>query len=309
MNTVAAVRLDEVRKSFGQRQALKGVSFSVQRGSIFGYLGANGAGKTTTIRILLDLLRPDSGSAAVFGLPTERPETRRKIGFLLDADGLYDRLSAIENLRFYGSLYGRRIDGAAATALLASMGLEGRENDRAGSYSKGMRRRLGLARALVHEPELLILDEPMSGIDPEGRIELRTIIRGLARDRGVTVLLSSHDLDEVQRLCDSIALLDGGELRLEGKLPELLAAEGKGRVTVKLADPAPAGLLEELERRLGAQAVLVAPETIEVELPEGVRNPELVAFLASRGLGVEGVATKEGSLQELYAEILRKREG
>lgn len=309
----AVIEITDLKKTFDGRQALAGISLTVRRGEIFGYLGANGAGKTTTIRILLDLLRADSGRALVLGEPTEKAETRRRIGFVLDADGLYDRLSAEENLAFYAGLYGIGPDAARIENLLAWVGLSGRDRDRAGTYSKGMRRRLALARALVHDPSVLILDEPMSGIDPSGQIELRAVIQRLVRERGMTILLSSHDLDEVERLCSRIALIDRGTILLEGPLKELLDRTGEGRLRIETTGPVAPELVSQLRARLGIEAV-ETPESgtrsasLELTLPDGVGNAEVVSFLASRGVGIERVESKHASLEELYAGIVRERE-
>ncbi len=302
------IELAGVKKKFGERQALNGISLSVGRGNIFGYLGPNGAGKTTTIRILLDLLRADTGVVEVLGSPADHLETRRRIGFLLDADGLYDQLSAIENLEFYAALYGCKPRRQSIMKLLESVGLADRAEDRAGGYSKGMRRRLALARALVHDPELLILDEPMSGIDPSGQMELRAIIKNLVKERGKTILFSSHDLDEVERLCNRIALIDKGEIRVAGELGQLLGTGNQGRIIISTSVPVEPTLLSEMERRLWLKVNGSGPEGLELSLPAGVGNADVVSFLAARGVGIEGVRAKHTSLEELYAGILKERE-
>lgn len=307
-STEKVIELTGVKKKFGERQALNGVSLSVECGDIFGYLGPNGAGKTTTIRILLDLLRADEGVVKVLGEPTDHMKARRRIGFLLDADGLYDQLSAVENLEFYAALYGCKPRRQSIMELLDSVGLADRAEDRAGGYSKGMRRRLALARALVHDPELLILDEPMSGIDPSGQMELRAIIQSLVRERGKTILFSSHDLDEVERLCNRIALIDQGEIRISGKLRQLLNMGNQGRIIVNTSAPVDPTLLSELERRLGLKINGSGPEGLDLSLPAGVGNADVVSFLAGRGVGIEAVSAKHTSLEELYAGILRERE-
>ncbi|MCX6100518.1 MAG: ATP-binding cassette domain-containing protein, partial [Candidatus Bipolaricaulota bacterium] len=180
--------------------------------------------------------------------------------------------------------------------------------DRAGTYSKGMRRRLALARALVHDPELLILDEPMSGIDPTGQIEIRTIIQDLVRQRGKTILLSSHDLDEIERLCNRIALIDRGEIRVTGDLKQLLGAGSEGRIVINTSAPVASAVLAEICTHFGAETSGGESTTLELKLPAGVRNADVVSFLAARGVGVEGVTAKHTSLEELYAAILKERE-
>jgi ABC-2 type transport system ATP-binding protein len=306
----AVIEIEGLQRSFGEIRALSGIGFSVERGDIFGYLGPNGAGKTTTIRILLDLIRADSGTVRVLGQPTDRIEARRRIGFLLDSDGLYDQLTAVENLRFYAELYGRSPSDDEIEKLLESMDLSARANDKAGTYSKGMRRRLALARALVHDPELLILDEPMSGIDPTGQMEVRKIIEDLVEQRHKTILLSSHDLDEVERLCNRIALIDEGEIRIAGDLKTLLEAGSEGRIQIDTTEPVPQEILAQLQERFaGLETIQAGRTTLHLKLPGGVGKAEIVSFLASHDVGVEGVVGKRTSLEELYAGILEEREG
>jgi len=203
-----AIHIDNIRKKLGKREVLKGVSFDVESGDIFGYLGPNGAGKTTTIRILLGLLQVDSGELDILGQNIELASTRMRIGFALDPDGLYDMMTAVENLKFYADIYSISDAGVRIDKALKLVGLDDRADDRVGTYSKGMRQRLSLARAMVHDPEVLILDEPTAGVDPTGQIEIRKILLNIARKEKKTVLLSSHNLDEVQRICNRIALID-----------------------------------------------------------------------------------------------------
>lgn len=218
----AAIALDNVSKSLGGRHILNGISFVVERGDVFGYLGPNGAGKTTTIRVLMGLFRPDSGQALIMGKNAGSDEARQSVGFVLEADGLYENMTAYENLDYYSRIYGLSSDsrGRRIDELLEPAGLSDRARDKISSYSKGMRQRLALARAMLHEPDLLILDEPTAGLDPTGQIEVRQTIVDLA-ERGKTVFLSSHNLDEVQRICNRIALIDKGEIKLCGRIDEV----------------------------------------------------------------------------------------
>jgi ABC-2 type transport system ATP-binding protein len=235
----AALELNGIRKTLACREILRGISFTVAPGDVFGYLGSNGAGKTTTIRILLDLIRPTSGDVRVMGESASREDVRRRIGFVLEADGLYNSLSAVENLEFYARIYGAKDSRARIAMLLGDVGLADRAHDRVGAFSRGMRQRLALARALVHDPQVLILDEPMSGIDPSGRIELRQILLDTVRSRGKTVFFSSHDLDEVQRICNRIALIDQGTICVQGELATLMREMGGQEFVVHTASATP----------------------------------------------------------------------
>lgn len=304
-----ALQLEGIRKTLAGREVLKGISLTVETGDVFGYLGSNGAGKTTTIRILLDLIRPTSGEVRVMGESAAREDVRRRIGFVLEADGLYNALSAVENLQFYARIYGLSDARARIETLLADVGLADRARDRVGGFSKGMRQRLALARALVHDPQVLILDEPMSGIDPSGQIELRQILLDVVRRAGKTVFFSSHDLDEVQRICNRIALIDQGTIRLQGELATLMREMGGHEVVIDTAGATPEPVLRALRDapRLGFQ--ITTGKGLVFSPPEGVEVSEIVGFLVGHGVRVEGARRKEASLEELYTAILKEREG
>jgi ABC-2 type transport system ATP-binding protein len=305
----SALRLENVRKTFGDRETLHGISFTVETGDMFGYLGSNGAGKTTTIRILLDLIKATSGEVSVMGEPSDKESVRRRIGFVLDSDGLYNAMTAEENLAFYAKIYDVRDPGPKIKARLEAVGLADRARDKVGSFSKGMRQRLSLARALVHDPDILILDEPMSGIDPEGQIAMRGILQSEIKRDGKTIFFSSHDLDEVQRICNRIALIDRGEIRLQGELKALMRDMGGNCIIIDVGGEPSLALEGELKAipelgfrsREGGSLVFAPPGELEVS--------EIVGRLVARGVKVEGAKRKEASLEELYASILAEREG
>lgn len=313
-----AIQLSGVRKSFGAREALKGVDLAVEEGDIFGYLGQNGAGKTTTIRILLDLIRPSSGSVSVMGERADRDAIRRRIGFVLDADGLYNAMTAEENLAFYAKLYGVGNPVPRIAARLADVGLADRAGDRVGGFSKGMRQRLALARALVHDPDVLILDEPMSGIDPTGQIELRNILLDVGHRGGKTIFFSSHDLDEVQRICNRIALIDRGGILLQGPLADLVRQAGDGEVVIDVAPGSGASgpgagvddtVAGDLVGRLAAfpEFGFASGEgrSLHFRPRAGVQVSDIVGRLVGLGVKVEGARRKEASLEELYASTIK----
>ena len=304
-----AIRLENVRKRFGERETLRGISLTVETGDMFGYLGSNGAGKTTTIRILLDLIRASSGEVSVMGERADKDAIRRRVGFVLDSDGLYNAMTAQENLEFYARIYDVRNYGPKIEARLEAVGLADRAKDRVGSFSKGMRQRLALARALVHDPDILILDEPMSGIDPSGQIEMRRILQEVIRQDGKTIFFSSHDLDEVQRICNRIALIDRGEIKLEGELKTLMRRMGGNGIVIELGGEVSASVEAELAGipEFGFQGkeggrLAFAPLA-------GTEVSDIVGRLVARGVKVEGAKRKEASLEDLYASILAEREG
>lgn len=303
-----AVVLKALSKQLGGRQILKNVSFSVQQGDIFGYLGPNGAGKTTTIRILLGLLSPTSGGAYILGEDICKDEVRRKVGFVLESDGLYENKSAVENLGYYARLYGVSQADQKIDRALDLVGLKDRAKDQVGTYSRGMRQRLALARSMVHDPPLLILDEPTAGVDPSGQIEVREVVLNMARKEGRTILLSSHNLDEVQRICNRIALISRGEIRLCGELEELRRQRSVNEVEIKTSEAIADSLFAELQgltdlglRERKDRSLTFAPRA-------GVRIPDVVRLLVNRGIDIEAVARKEVSLEEIYSAMLKEAE-
>jgi ABC-2 type transport system ATP-binding protein len=227
--------LRDLRKTYGATKAVDGLSLEVRKGEVFGLLGPNGAGKTTTIGMAVGLVAPDAGSVDVDGAgPPSDPEVRRRIGVAPQTLALYDELTAEENLRFFGRLFG--LSGAALSArvdaLLEWTGLSGRRKDRVKAFSGGMKRRLNLAGALVHDPPLLLLDEPTAGVDPQSRAAIFDAVKEL-RAKGRTVVYTTHYMEEAERLCDRVAVMDHGRLLALGTVDELVEAHGgKSVVTV-----------------------------------------------------------------------------
>ncbi len=218
------------RTSFSLRKywILKDLSFSVEQGEIFGFIGPNGAGKTTTIKLVMDLIRPDGGSIRIFGSSHRNVESKAAIGFLPENPYFYDYLTASEFLDFYGRLFGfsRPVREAKTRELLSRVGLANRGDRQLRKFSKGMLQRIGLAQALVNDPRLVILDEPMSGLDPVGRREVRDLILSL-KEAGKTVFFSTHILSDTELICDRVGILSKGELKAVGKVSELLTARIK----------------------------------------------------------------------------------
>jgi ABC-2 type transport system ATP-binding protein len=235
-------------KRYGDRTAVAGLDLDVPAGVVAGFVGPNGAGKTTTMAMLLGLVRPSGGSATVLGEPIERPAAYLpRVGALIETPAFYPALSAEENLRVFATVAGH--DPAGVPRLLDRVGLAGRAGDRYRGYSLGMKQRLGIAAALLGDPDLLVLDEPANGLDPEGVREMRELIGRLA-DGGRTVLVSSHDLSELEQVCDWLVLIDAGHRLYQGRTRDLLDGHQSGLAAVPLAaeDLAP---LEDLLRRRG----------------------------------------------------------
>jgi len=282
------------------------VDLNVMRGDIFGYLGPNGAGKTTTIRIILGLFPVTSGKAAVLGQDARVDAVRRKIGFVLEADGLYDNMTAVDNLTYYAQLYDAPQPAGSIDRALNLVGLSGRSHDKVGTYSKGMRQRLALARAMVHEPDLLILDEPTSGVDPSGQIEIRQVLLDMARNEGKTILLSSHNLDEVQRICNRVALIHQGQIRLSGELDKLQHEMGRGEVIIETAEPVPSSVLAGLKEMSGIDIRDQQQNILKLSASDGMDISGIVTRLAVAGVRIEQIRKQEASLEEIYTTILKE---
>jgi ABC-2 type transport system ATP-binding protein len=223
MNTI--IEVNNLERIFGDHKAVDGITFAVENGEVFGLLGPNGAGKTTTVRLLNGILPPSAGSARVFGFDpaTQGESIRRKTGVLTETPALYERLSAKDNLEFFGTLQEipesnlkQRVD-----EMLEFFELSSRAKDKVETYSKGMKQRLAIARALIHKPPLLFLDEPTSGLDPEAAQQVDDLIATLGRTDGQTVILATHNLLEAQRLCDRVAIMNKGHILALGSLNEL----------------------------------------------------------------------------------------
>jgi ABC-2 type transport system ATP-binding protein len=307
-----AIELRDVSKRFDAVRPLDGLSLSVEPGCVFGYLGPNGAGKTTTLRVLLGLVRPDAGHVRVLGLDprVDAARVREQVGALLENDGLYDRLTASHNLEYHGRIRGMsgRTLAARAEELLRACGLWERRADRVVSFSKGMRQKLAVARALLHRPRLVLLDEPFAGLDPVAATELRGDIVALAREQGTTVLLTTHDLAHVEKCCDRVAVLRAGRVLAAGTLEELRSGNGDVEVAV-----AGAGLDEAVLAAMKAEG-LVQSFTLEPEARARIvcsrpARGRLGVDLVRRGVALEELTTVRASLEETFLALVGKVSG
>jgi ABC-2 type transport system ATP-binding protein len=295
-----AIEVTDLRKRYGQIEALAGLTMSVGRGEVFGFLGPNGAGKTTTVKLLLGLARPTSGSGKVLGAPLGDLATRRKVGYLPELFRYQPWLKAREVLTLHGELMGmpRSRRRAAADEALRVVGLEDRAGELVGRFSKGMQQRLGLGTALLGEPALVVLDEPTSALDPLGRVDVRGIVR-TAASRGAAVFLNSHLLSEVEQVCDRVAIIDHGRVVASGDLDDVLGqAETQIRVSGISASDLPA-----IERfgppTLDGDTLKIRPMD-----PDGV--PDLVATLVSMGARIHEVRSGRGSLEQRFLALVAR---
>lgn len=305
MTTQPAIRITNLSKTFGRRrkriEAVKHVTLDIPVGQVYGFLGPNGAGKTTTIRMMLDLIRPTEGDVTIFGQHVRREHgVLRRVGAIVEGAMFYNFLSGRRNLevlaRTANDLNPQRID-----ALLEQVGLAHRADQRVKGYSTGMKQRLGLAAALLGDPDLLILDEPTNGLDPEGMHEIRQFIRSLADDHGKTIFLSSHLLGEVEQVCDRVAIINLGEIVREGMVSDLLEGKSRLRVEASPLDRAAAVLGERWAVSSNGQWL-----TIDATREDA---PYLVRRLVEQGVDVYQVASQRQTLEEYFLSVVREEAG
>ena len=305
-----AIRTSSLVRRFGDVLAVDDLSLVVPRGIVYGFLGRNGSGKTTAIRLLLGLLRPDRGEVELFGrrLSGDRRALLRRVGALVEAPSLYDHLSGRDNVEITRRLLG--LEPRHSDRVLELVGLTTAARRRVSGYSMGMRQRLGLALALLAEPDLLILDEPINGLDPEGIRHVRELLLGLSRHHGVTVFLSSHLLAELSQLADHIGVLDRGRLRAQGPFKEL-RKRSRSRVDIGLDRPAEA---VAVLREAGFAVDSAGPGESHLEVAgDGLDRPEglgeLNALLVGRGFRVHHLNRQLPTLESIFLELTEPRFG
>lgn len=302
------IELKHVTKRFKRVVALDDVSLAVGEGEVFGCLGPNGAGKTTAIRLLLGLMEPTSGEALLWGRrASENADVRRRVGILLEADGLYSRLSAYANLDYFARLYRIPDREARIAQLLEFAGLADRSRERVGTFSRGMRRKLGLVRALLHSPDLLVLDEPSAGLDPEAQKMVRDLIITMSSEAQITVFLNSHDLDEVQRICGRVAILQHGRIRACDTLKALQASAGNAGVDIVLADPVQLDqALHLAQSHPDVTSVIGVGAMLSLTLRNAHGGAAVAAALEAQGIGVDEMRRARRSLEEVYLDMVHE---
>jgi len=295
-----AIRARGLCKSFGPVPAVVDVDLEVRQGDIYGFLGRNGAGKTTTIRMLLGLVRPTRGAISILGssLSEDRRGVLSRIGYLVETASAYGNLTVRENLRMQCSLMGAPL--SSVDDVMGLFKLDQYADRTAGRLSLGNKQRLSLARALVHSPELLILDEPVNGLDPAGIIEIRGLLRSLADKNGVTVFMSSHLLDEVEHLADRVGIVHAGKLVEEVDYRQLRDS-GRHSIEVEVDDPARAESV--LRSRLGLVGLSRAGETLLRITDRGARPASIARALVEAGIGVERLVPREEDLEQHFMRL------
>jgi ABC-2 type transport system ATP-binding protein len=304
MDTAVALEIRGLTKRYGARYAVQDLDLTVAVGDVYGFLGPNGAGKTTGMRAALSLIRRDRGTVKFFGEPDET-RGRRHVGAIIEVPAFHDWLSGRDNLDLAAAY--SNLSGAAARSeigrVLERVGLAERAQDRAGTYSLGMKQRLGIARALLGRPRLLLLDEPTNGLDPRGMREMRDLIRSLALHDAITVLISSHLLAEVQAICNRVGIISNGTLRGEGVVEELLGAKQTAIVEVGTAEPD--ALVAALADLPGLE-ILGPGESGRMRIARGdVGVAEINRHLVGKGVAVDALVPIQRNLEDVFLEMTK----
>jgi len=306
MSETTAIRVENLSKTFGQRgirrrgriEAVKNINLEIQAGQVYGFLGPNGAGKTTTIRMLLDLIHPTQGNAFIYGQHVRRHHgVLRRVGAIVEGATFYNFLTARRNLEVFART-ANQYDPARIDRLLAQMGLAERAGQRVKGYSTGMKQRLGLAAALLTDPDLLILDEPTNGLDPGGMHEIRQFIRELVDEHGKTVFLSSHLLGEVEQVCDRVAIINLGEIVREGAVEDLLAGKSYLRVEASPLTRAAEVLREHWTVSTNGQWLTLNAMRDDV--------PHVVRRLVEASIDVYQVSSQRQTLEEYFLSVVQE---
>lgn len=300
------IEIENVSKMIRSKEIIQNISFNVGKGEVFGFLGPNGAGKTTVIRMLVNLIRPTSGTIRICGhdINTDRKQAMAQIGAIIEQPELYDYMSGYANLKHYANMNDTSIAHERIMEIASVVNIEKSLKEKVKTYSLGMRQRLGLAQALLHKPEILILDEPTNGLDPNGIKEFRKYVRHLADEQGMTILISSHLLSEIELMCDRIGIIEHGKL-IELKDLKAPSTLQNHKFLIKVSDTELAADL------LGTKELLfrkVDPNTIELRIPEE-NMPEIIQELNSHNIRIYWAAPITETLEEHYFSTLSASEG
>lgn len=297
------ISIQHLAKNFGSFQAVRDVNIQVNRGDVYGFLGPNGAGKSTTMRCMLSLIKPDAGDISLFGLPlaANRTQILRRVGSLIEKPDFYKFLSAYRNLDLFS-----RISGAPSTKkeiynMLEFVGLEGREKDQVGGFSHGMRQRLGIAQTLLHNPDLIVLDEPTTGLDPQGIIDMRNLILRLKNEQQKTIVFSSHNLSEVEIICNRMVIIHQGKSVVEGNVKELLNEEDQ-IIRIQTQEDAISKGIAIVEKYPNAQVKKIGSDTIEVTLQKEL-IPVVNRQLIEAGVPIFSIESKR-KLEDYFINLL-----
>ncbi len=295
------VQIRQLSKHFGDFHAVKDVNLTVNAGDVYGFLGPNGAGKSTTMRCMLSLIQADHGSIALFGqsIQEHRSQILARVGSLIEKPDFYKYLSAFKNLQLFSRISGKPSSSQEIREMLDFVGLTGRENDRVGGFSHGMRQRLGIAQTLLHQPDLIVLDEPTTGLDPQGIIDMRNLILRLKNEQKKTIILSSHNLSEVELICNRMVIIHQGKSIVEGNVAELLN-EDEQIIRIQTSNDAMPQLMTLLQENY--KPLQVNEQFVEISLlKENI--PALNAQIVAAGLPIFAIEAKR-KLEDYFINLL-----
>jgi ABC-type multidrug transport system ATPase subunit len=296
------IKVEGLSKSFGTFEAVKDVSFSVQRGDVFGFLGPNGAGKSTTIRCLLSLITPDNGNVSLFGksFKNDRKEILSKIGSIIEKPDFYRYLSAEKNLEIFARISGASVSKMEIQEMLEFVGLGDRGKHKVKGFSHGMKQRLGIAQTLLHKPDLIILDEPTTGLDPQGIIEIRNLILRLKNEQNKTIVLSSHQLSEIELIANRMVIINQGKTIIEGSVSELLNSQ---ELVVRLETDNIEATQQLIQLNFAeAKTMLISSDSLDVSIHRD-RVPQLNRLLVENNIGVMAIEPKR-KLEDYFIKTI-----
>lgn len=302
-NTVLSV--NGITKIFGTRTAVNNVSFEIRKGEIYGLIGQNGAGKTTIIRIITGLCKPTSGKVYICGqnIQTHFQKAIINVGAIIENPELYSYMSGLDNLKYFASLY-PNISINKINEVVSLMGMQNRIKDKVKNYSLGMKQRVGIAQALLHDPKLLILDEPTNGLDPNGIKEMRILLKRLAKEKGIAILISSHILSEMELICDRVGIIDNGMIIENKTIDELQhSINSKLQISIKVDYPNYAGKI--LYENYNDTPVFCIGNRVIIEATEK-DIPNITMLLTKKGISIYGISSVTKNLEEIFLEIVNK---
>ena len=304
MNKIV-LKVENVSKKFGNVYAVKDLSFEIHEGEIFGFLGPNGAGKTTTIRMITGLAKMDNGDIKIngFSVKKEFEKAIKFVGAIIETPQVYNNMSGIDNLKYYASLY-KNITNDRIDEIVNIVSLKDRIKDKVSKYSLGMKQRLGIACALIGNPKLLILDEPTNGLDPQGVIEIRHFLRKIATQNKMAILISSHNLAEIELMCDTIAIINKGTLESINSIDNLKTEEQKSNILIKVNFPNYAGKL--ISQKFNIAHITIIKNTLSIDLPQE-KIPELTVLLVSNGISIYSISSATKTLEDIFLDTINKK--
>ena len=299
------LRVKNLTKKYGNRTAVDNVSFDVFEGEIFGFLGPNGAGKTTTLKMITGLAKPTSGNVLICGYPlkTQYEKAIQNLGGVIETPAMYNNFSGLDNLKYFASLY-KNVSITRINEVAKIVGLSDRIKDKVKTYSLGMKQRLGIAQALLHSPKLLILDEPTNGLDPTGIIEMRKFLKKIAIKEGIAILISSHNLAEMELMCDSIGIINNGILEKIRTIEQISRYNDTQQVYLKVNFPNFAGKL--IMANFNPEKISIIKNSLTVNI-EHDKIPQITSILTNNGIDIYSISAVVKTLEDVFLDTINKR--